>query len=550
VPAHDFCNANGFHRSHAYTDELVVGRRDHTEERPAPRLPTPVTFPNLAILEDIRVTEWTEESKPDLFGLRLRWQYSPQGNQNGATQVLGHDMWDAINCTFTPACNLEEFFGIEQLAEFLPPKSWAHEEPDSDQRKEMCGPPQTSVPSANGIIPPRKLPNGRPWPARGDFWDRVAQLKYSNLNGFQGYARITKDGTHPPRLTHARPFYEHLDGMIQYWDTSKDEYIPPKAPTAEAAPPPSPSEITTEPRKRTKLSPEISTTTSCEVATLADTAATPTAAPPSSIRFTRRGRTYSPPRPTGTYRGWRIDSGRNMPNVTRDMLVKALLEIGVWPFGFHVDSGERAPPRLEIKTLRVGVPLTRRVWRPPTDRIEARSGVVYGPVLGMSCRPIVAFDEKALTGEVDLLRELGSLLTLAQERRRENRTEKRPGEGAWWSEKPRFAGMPYEVPGEYEFSSKTEEEEEEEEEEEPQPVASTERRMLGYTARREKEKQRKRDELPPDMTARQRAIHAYKKFLPERSSWEKKARYVPTGKEKGSEFDEVRNTNTNTPPPC
>jgi hypothetical protein len=544
------------------SDELVIGRLNPSVERPAPRHATPVSFPNFDFLKNLEALEWNKDNKPNLFDLRLKWQYPPHG---GVDQALGIDVFKTINVTFEPVGEFDQLFKTgDNSALYLPSADWGTTEPDAEQRKAVNCP---TTKTAQGQVVAQKLSNGRPFPTRGDFWERANQLRLSNIDGFRGYARISIDDRPIPRVTHARPFFEHLDGMVQYWDTSLDEYIPPNSIGS--------SENDNKPRKRTKLSPDdpdmpSPSSESCAPSSTLSAIATPIVPPtesvtladatismhpkrPNSSRRTipgfRRGEP-SPP-PVGTYRGWRIDSGKNMPNGTRDLLVKALLEIAMWPFGFHVDTSERQPPRVEIQALRVSVPLTRRIWRPPTDRIEAKMGTVYGPVLGMSARPMTGFDENKIYSEVDLLREFGTLLLLAQERNRMGRREKRPGEGLWWDEKPRWAGMPYEVPGEYPGLYQTPSNDSD-------IIADTastidtkgsldqktlsdqkEKRLLGYTARKEKERQRRREELPSDMTARQRSIHSYKKFAPSVASWEPKAKYVPIGKEPGSDWDEV-----------
>src|ERR1700753_2045656 len=75
---------------------------------------------------------------------------------------------------------------------------------------------------------------GGQWPKRGDFYDRVKELLYPNEHAFRGFARLeTRDGQPPPRVTFGRPFFEQLDMLVQYWDTSMDEYIPPKSKTVD-----------------------------------------------------------------------------------------------------------------------------------------------------------------------------------------------------------------------------------------------------------------------------------------------------------------------------
>lgn len=51
--------------------------------------------------------------------------------------------------------------------------------------------------------------------------------------------------------------------------------------------------------------------------------------------------------------------------------------------------------------------------------------------------PVVEPTDRA---RLDVLREIGLLLEIAQERYREGKTEDKPGVGKWWTEKPRFGG--------------------------------------------------------------------------------------------------------------
>jgi len=219
-----------------------------------------------------------------------------------------------------------------------------------------------------------------------------------------------------------------------------------------------------------------------------------------------------------------------MPSDTREMIVKAFVDLAMWPFNMHVDNMDRSAPRLTIQNLRVIVPLNKRVWRDPVNRDDARRGIVTGPALGISARHVYGFAENSFGSELDVLRELGAILLLAQERAREGRTEEVAGKGMWWSEKPRWAGLPYEVPGEYQAQQRDE----------------TEGKLGNLESnRRKKEKgvgglrRGRRESLPADMTMRQRAIHAYKLNLPPTPMWEPKARYVRLGADKGSDYDEA-----------
>jgi hypothetical protein len=485
-----------------------------------------------------------------LFGLRLKWQYA-----TGLETDLGIDMWKTINVAFKPACDIRELLG-HKGAQFYPPEKWMHEPEDRSQRLEIWPPLEDDV-NISADQGSRKLFNGRQWPKRGDFYDRVKELLYPNENGFRGFARLeTRDGQPSPRVTYSRPFFEQLDMVVQYWDTSLDEYIPQKSKGADTS-----TEILSqldgqdEPRKKTKLSEDSREEKEQDDSHLPseiipeDVPLSPES--PTIVtmnrysRFSRigKGRNNSPP-PTGTYRGWRIETGRRMPSATRDQIVKVFVELAIWPFSLHVDNFERSAPRLSMQTLRVTVPLSKRVWRDPITREDARKGIVSGPGLGISSRHMHSFAENRFNSDLDLLRELGAILLVAQERTREGRQEKMVGEGVWWNEKPRFAGMPYEVPGEYKAEQAAEKKEDDGDN-------ASEKEHENGKKKKERERERERDRgfgaskrktkeaLPSDMTIRQRAIHAYKLNTPPLPIWDAKAVYRRVGKDPESDYDEV-----------
>ena len=65
--------------------------------------------------------------------------------------------------------------------------------------------------------------------------------------------------------------------------------------------------------------------------------------------------------------------------------------------------------------------------------IQARSETDF---MGADNQPV---EDKS---RLDTLREIGGLLQIAQERRREGRSEIKPGEGKWWTTEPRWGGGP------------------------------------------------------------------------------------------------------------
>ncbi|KAF2664650.1 hypothetical protein BT63DRAFT_460141 [Microthyrium microscopicum] len=538
--------------------DLVVGRHDPKAERDSPRRPTPVVFPDPAHIPEFEPVTWTNENKPNFYDLRMKW------NHPAGIRSLEPKIFEELNITLEPACDVPDFLhSNDALKLCMPPLQWAMTAPTAEQRKEVCD-PILSRPIPGGPVRQRKLPNGRGWPTRGDFWDRLQQLNYPNVDGFRAFARIPNAaGDPPPRLTHARPFYEHLDSMVQYWDTSLDEYLKPTTPPPEAKTDEEKEAgqkadgnaehkdgdggNENEPRKRTKLSPKRLSKAEYDPAAsnvIIPSQGLPISAKPQNIApSTRRQQARAPDTPAGKYRGWRIDCGARMPNNTRDHITKAILEVALWPFGYQVDAIDRAPARLALQNCRIPVPISRQVWRPSTDRLEARGGIVYGPAMATSVRAVTCFDQRVGAEEVDLLREVGALLCLAQERYRQGRTEVIAGEGKWWYKKPRFGGLPYQVPGEYVFlpADPRGYQIHDSSVEEAQVSANViqERRVLGYTARKEKEKARHREELPGDMNAKQRAIYSYKKFSPASPTWDAKVKYTAIGKEKESDWDDV-----------
>lgn len=146
----------------------------------------------------------------------------------------------------------------------------------------------------------------------------------------------------------------------------------------------------------------------------------------------------------GSYRGYRIGNGAEMPDQYRIDCVRAFLEPIAWAFGVTL-SQHRRPPVLTLGHVRFPVRMSSVAWRAPQDRTKARQGWMEGPVLGVQCRADVNFGAKGnldADSVLDTVRELGGLLLLAQERAREGLEEKQGGAGKWWTTKARWGGGP------------------------------------------------------------------------------------------------------------
>ena len=82
------------------------------------------------------------------------------------------------------------------------------------------------------------------------------------------------------------------------------------------------------------------------------------------------------------------------------------------------------------------------------DRARNRAGILEGPVFAFQARHETGFAGGDAAGRsdtgkldrLDVLREVGALLVLAQERAREGKEEVVPGRGKWWAEKARWGG--------------------------------------------------------------------------------------------------------------
>lgn len=160
------------------------------------------------------------------------------------------------------------------------------------------------------------------------------------------------------------------------------------------------------------------------------------------------------------YKGRRISTGSAMPSAHRDETVSGLIQAVVWAFNCQVRT-PNLPPRLSLGNLLFPVWQSFIVGRVPREKELGRRGVLEGPVLGACCRVETNFhDDRKESGKagdgrrgrrtidvdekwkeiLDLAREVGVMLLLAQERAREGKEEVKPGQGKWWTDTPRWGG--------------------------------------------------------------------------------------------------------------
>jgi hypothetical protein len=166
------------------------------------------------------------------------------------------------------------------------------------------------------------------------------------------------------------------------------------------------------------------------------------------------------------------------------------------------------------------VRLTGSIFRTSADRERARKDLVEGPLMGLQCRPETRFrgsEQPVGTGQgeaLDLLREIGALLLLAQERARHGKSPTRPGEGKWYTCIPRWGGGPG---GEV-----------------ANPAGNSDEMVAPPP-----DDGKKKAASTKNRGRRYSAAEAYKRLQPGLGTWDPRVTYLAVGKEENSDFDNV-----------
>lgn len=253
-------------------------------------------------------------------------------------------------------------------------------------------------------------------PTNSDRFEKVIEeLRTENGAAYREVLRlpVPKFG-HRAKLGHARRFWTGLEQMSQYWDTSLDEYY--EVPDLKTQP------ASTVPGTDVRLPPPKNGDTEMEDAC-------------KSTQTMKR-----------VYKGRRIGTGRDMPEEYRDEMLKGLMEAIAWAFNCQVTTPSQQP-KVAIGKVLIPVKQTWVVGRGPRDRLEAKKGMLEGPVMGVFSRGQTGYGAEAhkdlMQAEVcDLLREVGTMIGLAQERAREGKVEKKGGDGMWYTSVHRWGGGP------------------------------------------------------------------------------------------------------------
>ncbi|CRK46699.1 hypothetical protein BN1723_007208 [Verticillium longisporum] len=343
---------------------------------------------------------------------------------------------------------------------------------------------------------------------------RKRELSISNQDAYRVVRRLPPlKGQQQARLGNAYEFYRCLEAFTTFWeDTSKP--TPPAHDAAAAA---------------------------AIAATTDDSSA--------STDASTQGETPEEP-----VRAVRTAAGTSMPGDYRQNLVNAFLKLVAYDFGCNA-SASRAEPRLHLIAPSAmsssqtgsgsGDPHQRSsyfasgctfIFRSPRTRDAARQGLVDGPLGAVSARASTNFDTEA-DHTIDFAREIVAALITAQHRAREGKTERRPGDGQWWTTERRWGGgqggpIGREVDRDVVAGDKD-------------AAPSNERKAEQATAALGSSSSGARPGAAPGMPVskrprKQMSIYDnYRMVRPPSASWDQKTRYEAIGKVRGAGYDDI-----------
>ncbi|KAM0285477.1 hypothetical protein ACHAQH_001427 [Verticillium albo-atrum] len=254
----------------------------------------------------------------------------------------------------------------------------------------------------------RPLNTGVQSPGCQTYQDRKRELSISNDDAYRVVRRLPPlKGQQQARLGNAYEFYRCLEAFTTFWDDTS------RSPSAAAAAAPSTDE-----------SPE---------------------GKDAGEKHEEASRVV------------RTAAGTSIPGDYRQNLVNAFLKLVAYDFGCNA-SAPRAEPRLHMLAPSASSSSKKRgsseeparrssyfasgctfIFRSPRTRDAARQGLVDGPLSAVSARASTTFDTEA-DHNIDFAREIVAALITAQHRAREGKTERRPGDGQWWTTQRRWGG--------------------------------------------------------------------------------------------------------------
>ena len=360
-------------------------------------------------------------------------------------------------------------------ADHLPPEEW-ETEPAYDIENAPGSIPSLAKLEAGTSI----LSNGSPAPGHGVYHARLKELLFENEDVYLAFERHIPDHKrHSVRAAHFRKFYQELRQVAEYWDTSLDGSVPTPADNTTLPPGPNDSSL---------------------------------------------------PDSSQTYTGRRISTGSQMPYSHRTTVLCEFVEPILWAFGCRYDS-PRSQPILNVRKLRIPIHYAGLVYRTPVERPKSSIGTLEGPLMGMQSRGETDFSSGNRNADVvDLLKEVGVMLLIAQMREREGTTEVIANADKWFVAKQRWGGGTGEAIGQafgpagLEEILDVEAEKSDESEEPPAKKRGHERNTMALKAR----ERRRKEEIK-------------KSTLAPTSRWDKRVKYMHIGKGKNQDVDDVCN---------
>lgn len=427
---------------------LTARRDDKNDPREPPPPATPLEFPRCEPSK-LPVTEsGVSNDLVKLFSSTLRTGPTAKHLQ-------------ALNVSLANELSLEQVVPTD----FIPHSSWSKY-------------PAASEPSESSqaaLSRSKSLSNGAPIPGKDEFFVRVKELLHSNEDAFCAIQRKPPlPNRQPARIVHFRKFWEGLLLVAEHWDTSLDKYSDSKHTESKSA-----MDVDELRSEATEAGPKMETDKGGEL--------------------------------KKTYTGHRTGTGRDMPGKYREDTAFAFVETLTWAFCCRLEQ-PHSQQRLNLQGTIIPILHAASVHRVPEDVREARRGVAEGPMLGVFCREQTSFrglDEIEGEGKqeiLDLLRETGLMLMLAQKRAREGKEEEVPGKGKWWANAPRWGGG---AGGELGVAD---------EETTGDPTS------FEFSRKRLKKSSR---------------MDAWMSLQPPSSIWERGVRYQQLGKDKNSEYDDI-----------
>ncbi|KAF9762514.1 hypothetical protein IL306_003396 [Fusarium sp. DS 682] len=389
-------------------------------------------------------------------------------NTGRSTAALGPAGFSAIGLNL----NLDaEQADLIPNPSFIPDfDSWDKLSPDEAQEKNQS----TRNPLRNGNLSP----------GCHVYLERKKELSNVNEDAFRTVRRLpAPKGKTQARLGNAYEFFRCLEAFTSFWDD----------PTQPLPLPPS---------------PEAST----EVTSSEDAANSGDVKPAS-------------PKLDESANFFRTSAGSSMPLEYRNNLITAFIKLVAYDFGCNV-SPSRTEPRLHFSSPQGSG--SRKsfcpsgclfIFQSPTTREAARAGVVHGPVAAVSARGTTDFTQPdpETAQSLDLAREIVAALITAQHRARQGRTEKRFGEGEWWTTKKRWGGGPGGPIGreiEKDLVQGDKDAKPSDENGLPMPLAKKPRKNMSI-------------------------YDNYRMIRPPSSTWDKKAQYEAIGRPKGADYDDI-----------